>query len=269
MIQQFIQIFSYIGSGVVISIIGISGAILIDIISFFIAGCILLRMSYPDFKNQNVVKDDFIENAKDGFKYILSSKLIVGILFVTFLGNLFATPIDSLSVAYFGLYHTKSYTYPIFMTSIAFGGILGTWVLTKIKDIFTMNSLLAQGFAFGGIGIALLYNTNNLLIVVLSGFLYGISNGFVSTMNGVLLQVNTPREMMGRVFSAFRCVSFASGPIGILLVGFFAETLELNYLFSALGLLLIATAIISHKCTDPSSVNENDMVCHRNMDLNS
>ena len=64
-------------------------------------------------------------------------------------------------------------------------------------------------------------------------------------MNGVLLQVNTPKEMMGRVFSAFRCISFSSGPIGIMCVGYIGEYFELNKIFFSLGLMLIITAIVS------------------------
>lgn len=42
MIQQFIQIFAYIGSGMLINFIGISGAILIDIFTFLGASILLL-----------------------------------------------------------------------------------------------------------------------------------------------------------------------------------------------------------------------------------
>ena len=87
---------------------------------------------------------------------------------------------------------------------------------------------------------------------VIAGFLYGISNGFVSIMNGVLLQINTPREMMGRVFSAFRCVSFASGPVGMIAVGYLGESVGLNKIFCGLGCLLIVTAFVALKYTASS-----------------
>ena len=244
MFQQFIRIFSYIGSGAIISIIGIKGAIIIDIITFFVASFLI---SFVDYKEtfENIKEDsNFINMSKEGFKFIFTSKIIIAILFVTFLGNLFASPIDSLSIAYFGDFFTDTSVYPLFMCSVAIGGILGTFFLTKVKNKLYMNQLLAVGFALGGLG-AILLIYKNIFIIILAGFLYGLSNGFVSIMNGVLLQINTPKEMMGRVFSAFRCVSFSSGPIGIMCVGYIGEYFELNKIFFSLGFMLIITAIIS------------------------
>lgn len=140
------------------------------------------------------------------------------------------------------------------MATIAIGGIVGTWILTKLKDKMSMNLLLAMGFAFGGFGIVLLLFYNNIIFPIIAGFLYGVSNGFVSIMNGVLLQINTPREMMGRVFSAFRCVSFASGPMGIIIVGYLGEYIGLNKIFFCLGCLLIMTSLISLKYTATSKI---------------
>ena len=244
MFQQFIQIFSYISSGTLISIIGIKGAIVIDIITFFIASVLIFFVEYKETFENIKEYGNFINVSKDGFKFIFSSKIIIVILLVTFLGNLFASPIDSLSIAYFGDFFIDTTVYPVFMSSIAIGGVLGTFFLTKIKNKFCMNQLLALGFVFGGVG-AMLLIYKNIFIVILAGFLYGLSNGFVSIMNGVLLQVNTPKEMMGRVFSAFRCISFSSGPIGIMCVGYIGEYFELNKIFFSLGLMLIITAIVS------------------------
>lgn len=244
MFQQFIQIFSYISSGTLISIIGIKGAIVIDIITFFIASVLIFFVEYKETFENIKEYGNFINVSKDGFKFIFSSKIIIVILLVTFLGNLFASPIDSLSIAYFGDFFIDTTVYPVFMSSVAIGGVLGTFFLTKIKNKFCMNQLLALGFVFGGVG-AMLLIYKNIFIVILAGFLYGLSNGFVSIMNGVLLQVNTPKEMMGRVFSAFRCISFSSGPIGIMCVGYIGEYFELNKIFFSLGLMLIITAIVS------------------------
>lgn len=254
MFQQFIQIFSYVGSGALITAVGIYGAIMIDIITFFIAGFLLLFVKYSETDERNRGSMKFSKTVKEGFKFIFTSKIVIVILVVTFLGNLFASPIDSLSVAYFTEFFTDKYIYSVFMATIAIGGIVGTWILTKLKDKMSMNLLLAMGFAFGGFGIVLLLFYNNIIFPIIAGFLYGVSNGFVSIMNGVLLQINTPREMMGRVFSAFRCVSFASGPMGIIIVGYLGEYIGLNKIFFCLGCLLIMTSLISLKYTATSKI---------------
>lgn len=258
MVQQFIQIFSYVGSGALITAVGISGAIIIDIITFFAAGFLLFFVKYFEAVERSREKMEFSKTVKEGFRFIFTGKIIIAVLVVTFLGNLFASPIDSLSVAYFTEFFTDKYIYSVFMAAIAAGGIIGTWLLTKLKDKMSMNLLLAMGFAVGGVGIALLLFYNNIAFPIAAGFLYGVSNGFVSIMNGVLLQINTPREMMGRVFSAFRCVSFASGPIGIIIAGYLGEYVSLNKIFFGLGCLLIMTSLISFKCTAGTQIADSE-----------
>ena len=117
-----------------------------------------------------------------------------------------------------------------------------------------MNILLAVGYGFGGLGITLMLFYSCSVVPIIGGFLYGISNGFVSIMNGVLLQVNTPNEMMGRVFSAFRCVTFASGPVGIVAIGYLGEKIALNILFGILGILLLVIAFVCLKSITDSKI---------------
>ncbi len=252
MFQQFIQIFSYVGSGALITFVGISGAILIDIVTFFAAGALAFGIQYTEISSKRTKEMNFSQTIKEGFGFIFTSRMIIAILVVTFMGNIFASPVDTLSVAYFSNFFTEKYMYSVFMAAIAIGGIIGTWSLTRLKDRIPMNRLFALGFAVGGCGIMFMFFHHHAAFPVIAGFLYGISNGFVSIMNGVLLQINTPREMMGRVFSAFRCVSFASGPVGMIAVGYLGESVALNKIFCGLGCLLIVTAFVALKYTASS-----------------
>lgn len=254
MIQQFIQIFAYIGSGMLINFIGISGAILIDIFTFLGASILLLGVKYEEIRINENNKVPFLKTVNNGFRFIFLNKIVMIVLIVTFWGNLFASPIDSLAVVYFSVFFSDKFMYSIFMAAIAIGGIVGTWGLTKCKDKFPMNILLAVGYGFGGLGITLMLFYSCSVVPIIGGFLYGISNGFVSIMNGVLLQVNTPNEMMGRVFSAFRCVTFASGPVGIVAIGYLGEKIALNILFGILGILLLVIAFVCLKSITDSKI---------------
>ncbi len=241
--QQFLQIFAYIGSGALISLFGVCGVIIIDIFTFLFSTVILMHINYSEVIITNNKNIEFIKTVKEGFTFVFRSRIIVAILIITFLGNLIASPVDSLSVVYFSDYYSYRYSYSIFMASVACGAILGTWLLTKVKNKFNYDRLFAFGFAIGGFGILLMKFSNYLILPFISGFLYGISNGFVSIMNGVLIQINTPKDMMGRVFSAFRCVSYTSGPLGIVIIGILAEYYNLNELFSCLGFMLILLSL--------------------------
>ena len=106
----------------------------------------------------------------------------------------------------------------------------------------------------------LLFMRNCLVLALIAGLLYGISNGFVSVMNGALLQINTPNEKMARVFSAFRCVSYAAGPLGILTSGILGEYVPLNYLFGSLGIMLLMTGLIAYRQTGQNVIKTSDCI---------
>jgi len=77
-------------------------------------------------------------------------------------------------------------------------------------------------------------------------------------MNGVMLQKNTPKEYMGRVFSAFACVSYASSPVGTIFAGYLGEKIELNIIFFVMGICLFMTALLTLYITD---VKEDKEMC--------
>ena len=140
-----------------------------DIVTFFIAGFLLLWVKYADVITQSEKKIDFSKKIKEGFKFIFSSKIIIGVLFVTFLGNLFALPVDSLSVVYFSNFFADKYVYSVFMATIAVGGIFGTWLLTKLKTKMSMNMLLAIGFFVGGLGVSFMFFSNIIIYPIIAG----------------------------------------------------------------------------------------------------
>jgi|GEM_PF-1188980 len=255
--QQFLKVFSYICSGFLINTIGILGAFIIDAISFAVSALVIILLDYKEIEHQKKDDYNFFADAKDGFIIIFSNKIVMAVLFVTFLGNLFTAPVDSLSVAFFS--QDSSLIYSAFMAAVAFGSIIGTWLLTKVKKYMTMNKLMSVGFLYGAIGLMLLFTAqNNIVMGMISGLLYGLSTGFVSIMNGVMLQKNTPKEYMGRVFSAFACVSYASSPVGTIFAGYLGEKIELNIIFFVMGICLFMTALLTLYITD---VKEDKEMC--------
>ena len=77
------------------------------------------------------------------------------------------SPVDGLMPAYFAQGEYEEYIYATFMIGIAVGGIIGTWVLTKLQKIWSNEKLLAFGFLLGSIGLGLLY-VNDIIIVYIS-----------------------------------------------------------------------------------------------------
>lgn len=156
---------------------------------------------------------------------------------------MFTAPIDSLMPAYFSQSNYHSSSYSIFMVGIALGSLIGSVLLTKIRKYISNNTLFSSGFLLGGTGIILL-GLNIGIFPYIASFIIGISYGFISILNATIIQINTPKEMIARTFSIFKCISYISGPLGILIAGFMGEFFPMNIIFIPFGILLIITSFL-------------------------
>jgi MFS transporter, DHA3 family, macrolide efflux protein len=181
---------------------------------------------------------------------------LTAIMIVTFFGNMFTSPVDSLMPAYFLQSKYTESAYSTFMLGITSGGIIGGICLSKIQKKLSNNKLLALGFAFGALGmISLYYNIS--IIPYISTVLIGISYGVVSIMNAAILQLETPKDMVARTFSIFKCISYIAGPAGIVLAGYFGEIYEMRIVFVPFGLLLLVTSLLTIILIKPLIISEN------------
>lgn len=250
--MQFIQVFAYICSGALIGWIGISGAIALDAITFIVSAIVMIQVDSKEELKQNFDSaKEFLNNVKEGFNFVLSEKVIFSVILVTFLGNMLSSPVDSLMPAYFLQSKYSAYSYSVFMIGIAIGGIVGSWVLTKIQCKFENNKLLSIGFLFGAIGMIILY-FNKGIVPYIAAVVIGISYGFVSILNATIIQLRTPKEMTARTFSLFKCISYIAGPLGIVVAGFLGEFLRMNIVFIPFGILLLITSVLTTKLVTSS-----------------
>lgn len=243
-VSQMIQLTSYVFSGFLISVLGIKSAILLDSFTFFISVIIFMPMKLQIKKESSAGKPSFFQDVKEGFQFVFTNKAIYIIMIVTFLGNIFTSPVDSLMPAYFSQNYYDKSGYSIFMTAITLGSIIGSFFLTKFINKYSNCSLLSIGFLFGALGMILLFITKY-FIPFLAGILIGISVGIVSIMNATILQIQTPEKMLGRTFSFFSCVTYIASPLGMILAGFIGEYMKMNHVFPIFGFLLTLTTWIS------------------------
>ena len=247
MFMNFIQIFSYTCAGALITFIGIPGAILLDAFTFLLAVILMCLTENKEGENQKFHStQEFFENVREGFHFVLHEKLIYSVLIVTFFGNLLIAPVEGLMPAYLAQGGYGDYAYASFMIGIALGGIGGAWLLTKVQDKLEKGKLFACGFFLGALGLGMLY-LNHIVMVYISALFLGASCSFVSVLNATILQMNTPKEMMARIFSIFKCISCVASPLGIVAAGALGEVLDMAVVFMILALPLLLNALLTRK----------------------
>ena len=127
-------------------------------------------------------------------------------------------------------------------TSVGF--VIGSLMMAKWADRFREGSwIVVATVAMGIAGVLYGFSTSILVAIVLVS-VSGFFNAPSSIARRVILQRATPRELRGRVFSAFAVARDVTFLIGIALAGL-ADRIDVRLLVIAASLLLVATGLWS------------------------
>lgn len=212
-------------AAVLLVTVGISGVLIIDILTFTYAIAVLLPMHIPqppppkeEEKTKSIWKDSAF-----GFKYIYARRSLFLLVMVFFLYNLFAT----FSVTIFGpMVLARTGDSEIILGSImsvlGIGGLIGgitiaVWGGPKKKIKGLLGGMAIAGF--GGIAAF----SSNPIFWALGGFLFLFLGPIVNGCSQAIWQTKTPPGVQGRVFGARRFIAQISGTVGLLLVGPLAD----------------------------------------------
>jgi MFS family permease len=144
----------------------------------------------------------------------------------------------------------SEFEYGIFLTAMAIGGLLGSALCERLQNVLGTRNALALDF----IGTILLVGipalTTNPLAVGAAAFFAGMGATVWVILVASIRQRLVPGELLGRVYSASRFVSWGIGPIGAVLAGFVAELWGIRTMFAiggivSVGLLLLFFILMS------------------------
>jgi CRP-like cAMP-binding protein/sugar phosphate permease len=222
-------------------------AFVLDAISYVICALLIAAMGrYPMPKPEDDASVQVIvENLKSGLStlfgtQVLRSLFFVGaLMFFSFgLWNVLLLPMSLREL------HATEFQYGLQEGLTSVGFVFGSFFMARFSSRLPESIWVAVGLtAMGLCGLAYAAATSiplAILLVMISGFF----NSPASVARSVLLQRNTPREMRGRVFSAYyvmRDVIFLFGMAGAGL----ADVINVRVLISGASVLLFGSAAIA------------------------
>lgn len=216
-IDNTLSIMGPLLGGSLVTLVGDYNALWIDLFSFLLTAVILTRLPRITGKTaQNgLVIKQLITDVIEGASYSLHEKVIfsgsVMFLFTNFALNMFE--------ANFIYYMTKLLNYPLFEATLTMsiggiGSLIAGMVGSRIVNHFKAGVLLSFSTIFAGLSTLLLLASTNYLYI---GIVLGIIS-FFGTINVItyftLRQRTVPKQILGRVVSVTRMVSYASIPVG-------------------------------------------------------
>jgi MFS family permease len=226
--------------------IDIDWAFWLDALTFLFSAALLIRVRVGKIETQEETSVGVVlSNLREGvatlvFTPILRNLLLVGIpVYLSFgLWNVLLLPfaIDAL--------HATTFEYGLQEGLTSVGFVIGALMMAKWAERFREGTwIVTATIAMGIVGILYGLSTNipiAILLVMISGFF----NAPSSISRRVLLQRETPRELRGRVFSAFAVARDVTFLVGIGLAGL-ADVIDVRILVVGSSILLVAIGLVT------------------------
>lgn len=211
-----------------ISLVGLKGILLIDVVTFLFAeGVLLFYIKIPEVINKHANKNQSIfAGCKEGVQFLCNHKGILYIVLSMACMNFFSrlTYENILSPMILARSGGNTQVLGIVTGMIGFGGILGGLLVSlrkksdnKIAEIF-----LTAAFSFL-CGDLLMGVGRNVVLWSIAALAASVPIPFITAAQNVIMYEVIPREVQGRIFAVKNAIQFCTIPIGILLGGFLAD----------------------------------------------
>ncbi|PFQ33812.1 MFS transporter [Bacillus cereus] len=242
-INGFMSIMGASLGGIIAHSLHIEFAFLVNSLSYFISAYFINNMSIPAHDTCNK-KKAFFTDIKDGYTYILQTKIILTLILVGISWGIIGGAYQLLITIYAErIFHTNiGVLYTVQGAGLMIGSLLVTLYMShnkeKMKKAFGWAYLL-QGFFFLGFILS-----NQLIIGIITLFCMRITGGIIVPLDTTLLQTYTHENMMGKVFSFHYSIYGSLIQLSMFITGSLLEILSPQIIGTLLAICCIFVSFI-------------------------
>lgn len=253
-VNEVLRIVLPVFSGIVSSLLSLKIVFTVDAMSYFLAAVFIYKIYYEEKEIEKVVHSNIKEvfqELKLGFKYIIESKIILLVLFISIILNIVTAPISTLSVMFVqDILKLDVKFFGFLEAALSVGFIIGTAILNhisqkKFNDIY----IIILGCVLLSVGMAS-FSISKIFIVALASYLLiGIAMCITSVAAMTIKQKVIPQEIMGRVLGISDVIVMLFMSVSVGISGILADYIGLRYIFmiSASGVILLIALVVLYK----------------------
>jgi len=227
-------------AGLFVAAVGPVLAFYFDSLSFFVTA--LLLAGLPKIEPPRQVHKSYWEQVREGFSFIYRHPLLRRVIGALFAAALLGSVENVLGVALaMGILNVGSAGYGVIEMALALGAVLGAVWVPRWTRRFGRERVFAYSFLMFGLGIASVGFLPYFSWAVAAYFLSGVFNqGFLVPIRSIL-QVETPKHLITRVFGAVGSVSGTAVLMGVMGGGVVADRIGVltTYLLAGGGVALV------------------------------
>lgn len=229
-------------AGLLYSFIGMKLIVILNAVSFLLAGILELFLQIPDLEVKEKIENPLIQSItemKKSFIYLKEKKKIVlGIICSYALANIFVVPILSVITPYFIniKMNMSSSVYGLIEAAFVLGMIVGGMAITFKADLFSMKKLHKTMYpmviAIIIMGVAASLNPENVIFSLglysLGGFGIMLSLALSNILSLTYIQQEVKGDMLGKVSAFSTAIATVSITPGQLIYGQLIEFFSIS-----------------------------------------
>ncbi len=257
-LSQIVQLIGLGCAAGIIAVVGISGALYIDMATFIISAAIIIFVNTHEVKKEKVVFkfSEYTKDFIDGVKYVSKEAIIVFFLLYTVCLNAVLVPINGLQAPMAEqLLHSGVEVLSIFSITITVGMLLGSFVYPFIAQRITTKILywgeMVAIFAFY-VGIVVaepLYSSKIFTYVIVSvlSVLLGMGISIGNSMVSVIFMRKVNKEYIARAAAIATSVSVMSMPVVSFIVSGVVTFVSVQTVFIVSGIVVLVAHVALSK----------------------
>ncbi len=242
LVSNFGFIIGALIGGTIVTLFGSGWALLVDSISFLIAGILVWFINLPPIGTKE--KNSMLHDLKIGWREFISRSWVVAVVVgFTFINLSFEATISVLGPLSFNSGGHGPRDWSFNLAAITAGMLTGSLIALKIH--------FPRPLVLGMIAIAFTSGWNLTLamgvmlpVVLVSAFVGGVAIEIFGVAWGSSMQANIPKESYSRVVSYDVLGSYALAPLGIAFAGPFAEWIGISRTLYACAAVTLVCALL-------------------------
>lgn len=230
--------------GVLVGVIGATGALWFDAASFFVSAA-MVALFVPGRRFASMKSDSrYVTELKEGLSFLLADPLVRAIVLMVTVTNF----LDAASFSIFlPVYADRIFDSPVslglMMGASGGGAVVGALIFSAYGRRVSRRTIYTWGFVAVGLWYPALAFFPPLPVAVGSLALAGLGAGPLNPIIDTVLYERIPEHMRGRVLGTVKALAWMSMPAGVLVGGFLADNLGLRPLLLIWGGCYLAVTL--------------------------
>ncbi|PEW47066.1 MFS transporter [Bacillus cereus] len=229
--------------GIIAQSLHIEFAFLVNSLSYFISAYFIYNMSVPSDDTFSK-KKAFFTDIKDGYTYILQTKIILTLILVGISWGIIGGAYQLLLTIYAEkIFHTNiGILYTVQGAGLMMGSLLVNLYISKNKE--KMKKVFGWAYFLQGIFFLAFILSNQLISGIITLLCMRIAGGIIVPLDTTLLQTYTKETMMGKVFSFHYSIYGSLIQLSMFFTGWLLEILSPQIIGSLLAICCIFVSFI-------------------------